>query len=327
MKSDYREIRKIKVKIMRRMLCFISDMILPNFIPLNEAATKPDVLHAIFTPSEARLQKRLDDLKTVVRKKFPQLEIKEVPISDAYDSAQIYRKCKEVIEANPDADWSLNATGGTKLMSSPADEYFRDKNLAVYYVDTRKNCILKIAKDWSFTEIPFQNSIDVETYFALHGHKIRVETPRTDQETKVFNQLRMLDWDVWASVNWLRPDSDEMQIAEYDIIGIKDYKMSVFECKRLNINRYSVASGIATQEELDKVENDILSDLYKLSQAQKSFGGFFSKIYWIFNGKAKINRTNYERIKEFNIRLIKGDEVTQLVQKASEFGFPPRKSN
>lgn len=310
---------------MKRMLCFISDMILPNFIPLNEPITKPDVLHAVYTPSEARMKKRLEDLKTVVRSKFSNLKIEEVPISDAYDSMQIYRKCREVVEANPNAEWSLNATGGTKLMSSPADEYFRDKNLAVYYVDTRKNCILRIAKDWSFTEIPFQNSIDVETYFALHGHRIKVETPRTDQEQRVFNQLKQLDWDVWASVNWLRPDDNQLQIAEYDIIGIKDYKMSVFECKRLNINRYSVASGAATQEELERVENDILNDLYKLSQAQKSFGGFFSKIYWIFNGKAKINRTNLERIKEFNIKLIKGDEVSRLVEKADEFGLPSKK--
>lgn len=300
-------------------------MILPNFIPLNEAATKPDILHAIFTPSEKRMRKRLDDLKTVVKAKFPNIEIEEIPISDAYDSADIYRKCKEVVEANQIADWSLNATGGTKLMSSPADEYFRDKNLAVYYVDTRKNCILQIARDWTSSEIKFQNSIDVKTYFALHGHRIKVETPRTEQEKRVFNQLKQLDWDVWASVNWLRPDDERLQIAEYDIIGIKDYKMSVFECKRLNVNRYSVASGIATQEDLDRVENDILSDLYKLSQAQKSFGGFFSKIYWIFNGQAKINRTNYERINEFNIKLIKGDEVSQLVQKAGEFGLPPKK--
>ena len=106
---------------MKRMLCFISDMILPNFIPLNEAATKPDVLHAIFTPSEKRMQKRLDDLKAVVKAKFPNLKIEEVPISDAYDSAEIYRKCKGIVESNSNADWSLNATGGTKLMSSPAE--------------------------------------------------------------------------------------------------------------------------------------------------------------------------------------------------------------
>lgn len=312
---------------MKRMLCFISDMILPNFIPLNESATTPDVLHAVYTPSEPRMMKRLNDLKTVTKKSFPQLEIKEVPISDAYNSAEIYGKCKEVVEENSEDVWSLNATGGTKLMSSPTDEYFRDKNLAVYYVDTRKNCILKIAKDWTFSEIPFQKSIDVETYFALHGHKIRAETPRTDQEKRVFDQLKQLDWDVWASVNWLRPDDDNLQIAEYDIIGIKDYKISVFECKRLNINRHTVASGNATQEDLNRVENDILNDLYKLSQAQKSFGGHFSKIYWIFNGSAKINKTNYERMKEFNIRLIKGDEVNQLIHKTDEFGFPQKRQN
>ena len=312
---------------MKRMLCFISDMILPNFIPLNESATKPDVLHAVYTPSEPRMQKRLTDLKIVAEKKFTQLKIEDVPISDAYNSAEIYRKCKDVVESNSDAEWSLNATGGTKLMSSPADEYFRDKNLAVYYVDTRKNCILNISQDWTSREIAFENSIDVETYFALHGHKIRVEMPRTPQEQRVFNQLQLLDWDVWASVNWLRPDDENLQIAEYDMIGIKNYKISVFECKRLNINRHTVAFGNATQEDLNRIENDILNDLYKLSQAQKSFGGYFSSIYWIFNGSAKINKTNYERMKEFNIKLIKGDEVNRLVQRSNEFGFPKKKQN
>ena len=305
------------------MLCFISDMILPNFIPLNESATTPDVLHTVFTPSEPRLQKRLDDLKAVAKVKFPKLEIEDVPISDAYDSAQIYQKCKEVVEANPNDDWSLNATGGTKLMSSPADEYFRDNNLTVYYVDTRKNCILKIAKDWTFSEIPFQNSIDVETYFALHGHKIRVGKTNTPQEKNVFNQLEKLSWNVWSSVVWLNPDKTEF--AEYDMIGIAGYKVSVFECKRLNINKESVGKGGVTKRDLERVNADILDDLYKLSQAQKSFGGHFSNIYWIFNGKAKINPINHQRIKEFNIKLIRGDEVNQLVQKATKFGFPPKK--
>jgi hypothetical protein len=310
---------------MKKMLCFISDMILPNFIPLNESITKPEGLYAVYMPSEPRMQKRLDDLKKVATVKFPNLFIEGIAISDAHNSIDIYGKCKKIIEDNPDDEWSLNATGGTKLMSSPAIECFREKNLPVYYVDTGKNCILKIAKDWSLVTFPFENSIDVETYFALHGHEIKTGTPQTSQEQHVFNQLKMLDWNVWASVNWLRPDDEEMKIAEYDLIGIKNYQMSIFECKRLNINQTIVARGFADKEALERVENDILNDLYKLSQAQKSFGGPFGRTYWIFNGQARIHRTNHERIKEFGITLIQGSEVNQLIPKAKEFGLPMKK--
>ena len=44
------------------MLCFISDMILPSFIPLNEAAIKPDTSCAFYTIQVAEA-KALDDLK------------------------------------------------------------------------------------------------------------------------------------------------------------------------------------------------------------------------------------------------------------------------
>lgn len=300
-------------------------MILPNFIPMNEAVTKPDVLHAVYTPSEPRMKKRLSDLTEVAKTVFPKLTIEKVPISDAYNSKEIYEQCKKLVEDDPNDEWSLNATGGTKMMSSPADEFFRERSLPVYYIDTSKSCILKIAKDWSSESFPFENTIDVETYFALHGHKIRVNKPRTQQERHIFNQLKMLDWKVWASVNWLRPDNEKMNIAEYDIIGIKNYRMSVFECKRLNINHASVARGEASGEDLKRVENDILNDLHKLSQAQKSFGGPFGKTFWIFDGRTRINRTNRERIKEFGITLIEGDEINQLIPNAKDFGLPQKK--
>jgi hypothetical protein len=150
-----------------------------------------------------------------------------------------------------------------------------------------------------------------------------VDKPRTRQEEHIFDKLKKLDWEVWPSVNWLRPDNDRMNIAEYDIIGIENYRMSVFECKKLNINRATVARGKASELDLERVENDILNDLYKLSQAQKSFGGPFGRTFWILNGQARINRTNRERIKEFGITLIKGDEVNQLIRRAKEFGLPP----
>jgi len=293
---------------MKRMLCFISDMILPNFIPLNEAATKPDVLHAIFTPSEERMKKRLKDLKTVVKAKFPNLKIEEVEIPDAYDGKAIYESCKTLVEDYPNDDWKLNSTGGTKLMSSPAIEFFREAKLEFYYVETFRNRILSIKPDWEISEIPFNNSISIEEYFQLHGHIAKPGKSINRHEIHIFNQLQKLNWTVEASVRWRNPDNTS-DLAEYDMIGIHDYQMSVFECKRKN----------STDKE------KVLKDLLKLSQIKYAFGGPFGKIYWIFNGQAQIGKMNEIRIKEFGIKLISGDDVNQISNNPQKFGLPPIK--
>lgn len=293
---------------MKRMLCFISDMILPNFILLNEAATKPDVLHAIFTPSEQRMRKRLNDLETVAKSKFPNMKIEEVPIPDAYNGKAIYESCKSLVENYPDDDWKLNSTGGTKLMSLPAIEFFRQAGLEFYYVETFRNRILNIKPNWEIAEIPFNNTVTIEEYFKLHGHIAKSGTSVNRHETHIFRQLQKLNWIVEASVRWRNPENTA-DLAEYDVIGINNYQMYVFECKKKN----------STDKE------KVLKDLLKLSQIKHDFGGPFGKIYWIFNGQAEIGQMNKIRIREFGINLISGNEVNQLSANPQKFGLPPVK--
>ncbi|MFL6275992.1 MAG: hypothetical protein ACJ74G_12460 [Blastocatellia bacterium] len=311
---------------MKRMLCLISHQLLPNFIPVNEEMTRPDVLHAIFTPSNPAMQERWESLKKVLSKQFPGLDFNEVKVNDAYDASDIKQQCKSLLAAYPHDEWSLNMTGGTKLMSSPAVEVFHDVNLPIYYVETERGGMLQISGDWQVSFLPFANSIDLQTYFELYGRRTKVGNPQTGQEGDIVRRLEKLDWHVWHSVTLYKTDAHPAttgnQLAEYDAIGIRFYQLSAFECKRLNVNKAAVHRGWVAEKALERAKTDILLDLYKLSQIQKSFGGPFGKSYWIFSGKTELSEENRERIREFGIILIRGSEINQIDKTPERFKLP-----
>jgi hypothetical protein len=115
---------------MKRMLSLISEQILPNFIPLNELATRPDVLHGIFTPNDPNMVRRWNNLKIVIAERFPMLKTEDVEISDAYDAKAIQEQCTNLLKSHAADEWVLNMTGGTKLMAAPAVEVFHQNNRA-----------------------------------------------------------------------------------------------------------------------------------------------------------------------------------------------------
>jgi hypothetical protein len=315
---------------MKRMLCFISQQLLPNFIPVNETTTRPDALHAVFTPQDRAMNERWQLLKRILERKFPSLQLHDVEVASAYDARDIRHKCEDLLRNYPSDDWSLNMTGGTKLMSSPAVEVFRDKGRPIFYVETPRNQMLQISFDWTVTEHPFTGGIDLETYFGLHGRTISVGSPRTGQEGELYRQLQKLDWKVWPSVCLYdnspvsaKPASKSASMAEYDAIGIRYYQLFAFECKRLSVTREAVKRGFAPKGRFERMKDDILIDLHKLSQVQQSFGGPFGRSYWVFSGEAELSEVNEARIKEFRITLIRGGEINRIHRSPENFGLPP----
>jgi hypothetical protein len=317
----------------KRMVCLISHQLLPNYIPVNEEKTRPDALHAIFMPGNSAMQERWDSLKKVLAKKFPALEFQDVEINDAYDASDIKTQCENLLTDYSADEWALNMTGGTKLMSAPALEVFRNANLPIYYVETERERMLQITADWSVTELPFTDSIDLQTYFELYGRSVEEGESRTGQESEIFRRLEKLDWKVWRSVTVCKSPADVSSLtkgnlmAEYDAIGIRYYQLSAFECKKLNVTREAVRKGRVTARDLERAKTDILLDLYKLSQIQKSFGGPFGKSYWIYSGKTELSAENQERIKEFGIILIRGNDINEVDRTPEKFRLPPLKKS
>lgn len=305
------------------MICFIGHQTLPNFIPVNEEATRPDFLYAIFTSGDKEMGKKLDALKDVIDEKFPAVTIVTVPVDDAYDPSGIEIKCQQLIDERPTDFWSLNMTGGTKLMSSPGVNVFISGGRPVYYVDTPKKRILEIGRNWSVKALEFTGKIDLEGYFRLHGHVAQSGQSVTGQENHVYEALRRLDWRVWPSVKIFDERGADESLAEYDVIGIRGYQLSAFECKRLNVNEKAVEGGHVAEDEYRRAMDSIRFDLYKLFQVQQAMGGPFGKSYWVFSGKTTLREIDLKRIRDFRITLLKGPDIERISTHPSEFGLPP----
>lgn len=317
---------------MKRMICFISQQLLANFIPINETATRPDALHAVYTPSEPVMQERWRLLKSVLARKFPSVELHDVEVASAYDAKDIEQKCARLIQGHHTDAWSLNMTGGTKLMSAPAVDVFRRQRLPIYYVETPSEQTIEISDDWAVKKYPFASAIDLETYFELFGRTVKSGDPKPGLEAEVYRQLKRLDWEVWADVCIFDTDRSASNqrtrhepMAEYDAIGISFYQLFAFEIKRLTITKEAVEKRRVPAASLKRTKDDIRFDLYKLSQIQQSFGGPFGKSYWVFTGEADLSEVNQARIKEFRIRLIRGTEVREIDRLPEKFNLPKRK--
>lgn len=306
------------------MICFVSGQLLPNFIPVNEPKTRPDVLHAVYTPQNTGMKKNWLSLKATLQNKFPDLKFEEIEIEDEYDAVEIKSRCEQLLRDNPSDDWSLNATGGTKLMSSPAIEVFSNAHRPVYYVETPKNRMLLVKSNWTAEKIPFESQIDLQTYFSLYGKVAEEGELKSGQEKEVFKALQKLDWKVWQSVNIFDRDdkSKSNQLAEFDSIAICFYQLFAFECKHLDVTAKSVKSGRVKRHEFERAKDSILIDLYKLAQARESLGGPFGKSYWVFSGKTPLSEVNKKRIEDFRITLIQGNDIARIAQEPKKFGLP-----
>ena len=303
---------------MKRMLCLVSEQLMPNFIPVNEPATRPEALHGIYTPSDARMSDRWQLLKNIIANKFPDVQTEDVPVADAYNPHLIQQTCADLIGKFPDDDWTFNMTGGTKLMSSPAVEMFHRRGCLIYYVDTRNRQTLSVNADWRVQRIAFTQSLDIETYFGIYGRQVTFGNPQSGQEEHVYRQLQRLDWQVWPSVCLMHRGQVQH---EYDAVGIDGYQCYFFECKRMSDLRHAPVS----ESRKDQARDDVLIDLLKLYQVRQSFGGPFGKSYWIFSGDYPLSEVDLARIRDCQITLIRGEEINQIAAQPKTFGLPARK--
>lgn len=304
---------------MKRMICIISGQPLPNFIPLNEPATRPDALHAFFTKGDKMMERRWQHLKTVIKQSFPNMQLQGVSLKNAYDPHEIQQECFRVMRQHLQDDWVLNATGGTKLMSAPAIEVFRELRQEIFYVESERNRTLRLLADWRTEELPFQSSVDLTTYFALYGQEISVGESATGQEGNVVRQLQKLDWQVWPSVTLL----DQGQaINEYDAIGIRHYQLSAFECKNIAAPNKSQLTQQQFFDEIGKKNDQIQMDLLKLFRLQQGFGGPFGKAYWVFSGSFRLGNAQEARIRDFRINTIRKGQINEISKTPEKFGLP-----
>lgn len=125
----------------RAMIVIISGQLLPNFI--GALHVKPDRYHLIYSQDDEFKQLK-DIFQKAVSLEFPDLQSDSF-ISHPVDNLDIENafRCCQAIISNEDTDYTVNITGGTKLMSYGAYRAGLDRGVTTIYVDTENNCIME----------------------------------------------------------------------------------------------------------------------------------------------------------------------------------------
>lgn len=155
---------------MKVHVCIVSDQVLANLIPA--LMDRPDKVW--LASSRDMTGRKLDQrLKKLLEHEGITVEIR----TDAPDAgmAAIHEfalnLAGEIEKALPDAEVTLNATGGTKLMAMGFVEIFRGIAQAIIYTDTRHRCIERLPDGTraSYPSVPMTNVLDVPRYLAAQG--------------------------------------------------------------------------------------------------------------------------------------------------------------
>ena len=150
---------------MKVMVCLISDQHVPNLLSVH--ATEPDLLFLIETPG-MKAKKGASNFIRAIRmgcSKKPKCRIRALKEENSIEA--INELLGTLFSKYPDAEWTVNITGGTKPMSIGAFEFFKSKMPKILYVPIiGQNRAINFA-DGSFVDLRYR--LKIKEFLAGYG--------------------------------------------------------------------------------------------------------------------------------------------------------------
>lgn len=152
---------------MNIQICLVSQQVIQNILPVLEL--KPDLLIFLYTKE---FEKKVDWLSSVLKKRLPNLQFEKIQ-TQALDFDSVVDSCKEILAKFPNENFTLNLTGGTKIMALASFSAFENSN--VIYCNSEENQILKI-DSYPVKKIEISNSLSIQEYLQANSFQIVAET-------------------------------------------------------------------------------------------------------------------------------------------------------
>lgn len=192
---------------MKRQIALLGGQLVPVYLGIRDRA--PDIVHLVYSEELRDRVQILESLLTSV--KFFKHEV------DPYNFQDISETVEALVLNIEDAQWELNLTGGTKVMTLASHNIFKDLGLEAFYLD-QKNRFYFFQKK-AFVEV--KSEIKITTFLKLSGHTSVNKSKIGDYDRDEFIlAMRVLDL--------MNDDSFE---------GI--YKKLSFNLKDVNISSFS----------------------------------------------------------------------------------------
>lgn len=162
------------------LVCLIGEQTIPNLLPILYYQKKGELKKALLVHTNNENSKKAGQrLKKLCERK--QIKTDLLDIGDAYRLRSIVEKLREKICYQPDADWTFNLTGGTKLMVLAAVQLAADFNHPCIYYQTEserdqhlgKLLLYRVDENGYFVERPeggevLPSLLTLEDYLLAH---------------------------------------------------------------------------------------------------------------------------------------------------------------
>ena len=169
------------MKKFKTHFCLVSQQAAPNLLPLLDNDMKPEKVVLLVTP---QMLQQANYLEQVIKPRGIKVEQQRLELVDDINAMQ--DQLIALIDNEPDDEIALNVTGGTKWMAIAAQEVFRMKGSAVFYVKVEDDKVLFLDGDPASHNL-FQR-IDLKSYIHAYGYEFREQ----DQVVGLSQQQRQL---------------------------------------------------------------------------------------------------------------------------------------
>ncbi len=166
---------------MKHQITIIGGQTVPVYLGIKEK--KPKVVHTLYTKdtkSQASIFKNL----------FPSIEFRSYQVHP-FSFKEIKNTVETIIIENPECDFELNLTGGTKLMALASHDIIKSHGFNSFYIDQKFRFF-----DFSsqlYTRI--ESLINLDTFIKLSGHN-KYESSElndyTDEEQKLARKINSI---------------------------------------------------------------------------------------------------------------------------------------
>lgn len=193
---------------MRTIISIISDHLQPNFLLIKELERSGDKLVFVITE---KMEAKADMLENALNREKDSIDRVRVFEDDFINITD--RLSEKILD--PDGEYLVNLTGGTKPMAITVYSFFKKLKSQFYYIPIGKNRYRNMETN---EEKDITRSINLREYFALYGLRFECNkglTKKIKHAKSTYERFRSVDFD--------RDRIDLFNVEKYDTPEDKRY--------------------------------------------------------------------------------------------------------
>lgn len=170
----------------KHQICFTSGQLLPTVLAASLPEAEASWIHSLVTPEMKERSRILREVLENRRHRYLEYDLRDTSQQGIWDLLEkVHKQCQG-------QSLCLNLTGGTKLMALAAAEWADASVVPTFYIDTEKDTILLLGKQWK--SLPLPDVLDVPGLLAANGYHVDscIQAPVPKERRELLREMLQL---------------------------------------------------------------------------------------------------------------------------------------